>query len=56
LAEESRVQAGPSASFGSSLFLGRPRFDTILPFPRQSEEDEDQGDAFLERLEAFLKR
>ncbi|MCB1205412.1 MAG: acyl-CoA dehydrogenase family protein [Verrucomicrobiae bacterium] len=55
LAEDARVQAGPGGSFGSSLFLGRPRFDTILPFPAQSVEDEDQGDAFLARLEAFLK-
>lgn len=55
LAEEARVQAGPGGSFGGSLFMGRPRFDTILPFPAQSVEDEDQGDAFLSRLEAFLK-
>jgi alkylation response protein AidB-like acyl-CoA dehydrogenase len=54
LAEEARVQAGPGGSFGGSLFMGRPRFDTILPFPTQSVEDEDQGDAFLARLEAFL--
>ncbi len=55
LAEEARVQAGPGGSFGGSLFMGRPRFDTLLPFPAQSVEDEDQGDAFLARLEAFLK-
>lgn len=55
LAEEARVQAGPGGSFGGSLFMGRPRFDTIFPFPAQSVEDEDQGDAFLARLEAFLK-
>lgn len=55
LAEEARVQAGPGGSFGGSLFMGRPRFDTIVPFPAQSVEDEDQGDAFLARLEAFLK-
>lgn len=55
LAEEARVQAGPGGSFCGSLFMGRPRFDTIFPFPAQSVEDEDQGDAFLARLEAFLK-
>lgn len=54
LAEEARVQAGPGGSLGGSLFLGRPRFDAILPFPSQSVEDEDQGDAFLARLEQFL--
>lgn len=55
LAEEARVQAGPGGSFGSSLFMGRPRFDAILPFPEQSVEDEDQGDAFLAQLAAFLE-
>lgn len=55
LAEEARVQAGPSGSFGGSLFMGRPLFDAIFPFPVQSVEDEDQGDAFLERLETFLQ-
>ncbi len=55
LAEASRVEAGPRGSFGGSLFMGRPLFETILPFPEQSLEDEDQGDAFLTRLEAFLE-
>ncbi len=55
LAEAARVEAGPSGSFGGSLFLGRPLFENVIPFPVQSVEDEDQGDAFLERLEAFLE-
>lgn len=55
LAEASRVEAGPAGSFGSSLFLGKPLFESIFPFPAQSVEDEDQGDAFLSRLEAFLE-
>ena len=55
LAEASRVEAGPSASLGSSLFMGNPNFDTVVPFPAQSLEDEDQGDAFLKRLEEFLE-
>lgn len=55
LAEEARVKAGPALSFGSSLFLGKPAFDSILPFPTQSLEDEDQGDAFLAKLAAFLE-
>lgn len=55
LAEEARVQAGPAGSFGGSLFMGRPHFETIFPFPSQSVEDEDQGDAFLGRLESFLE-
>ncbi len=55
LAEAARVEAGPQGSFGGSLFMGRPLFDAILPFPAQSLEDEDQGDAFLARLETFLE-
>ena len=55
LAEAARVEAGAKESFGSSLFLGRPAFPAILPFPDQTVEDEDQGDAFLRRLEAFLE-
>tara|TARA_R110000850_G_scaffold51455_22_gene125001 strand:- start:78 stop:1871 length:1794 start_codon:yes stop_codon:yes gene_type:complete len=55
LAEAARVEAGPAGSFGSSLFLGRPLFEHVFPFPVQSVEDEDQGDAFLERLEEFLE-
>ncbi len=55
LAEASRVKAGPSGSFGGSLFMGAPDLAPIFPFPAQSVEDEDQGDAFLAKLEKFLK-
>ncbi len=41
-------------SFAASLFMGRPDFAQLLPFPEQSLEDEDQGDAFIERLSRFL--
>ncbi|MEM7600186.1 MAG: acyl-CoA dehydrogenase family protein, partial [Verrucomicrobiota bacterium] len=55
LVEASRVEAGPAGSFGSSLFLGKPLFESVFPFPAQTVEDEDQGDAFLALLEAFLE-
>ncbi|MEX2578541.1 MAG: acyl-CoA dehydrogenase family protein [Verrucomicrobiales bacterium] len=55
LAEASRVQAGLGESLGSSLFMGAPAFDAVVPFPAQSVEDEDQGDAFLRQLEEFLE-
>ena len=55
LAEASRVVAGPRNSFAGSLFMGRPDFDPILPFPAQSDEDADQGDAFLGKLQTFLE-
>lgn len=48
--EETR---GPG--FAASLFTGRPDWSQLAPFPRPSVEDEDQGDAFLERLEDFLR-
>ncbi|MCL4109915.1 UNVERIFIED_CONTAM: hypothetical protein GTU68_012724 [Idotea baltica] len=54
LAEAARVKAGPKGSFGGSLFMGSPDLAPIFPFPAQSVEDEDQGDAFLEKLEKFL--
>ncbi len=41
-------------SFAASLFMGRPDFSRLVPFPQQSLEDEDQGDAFIERLSEFL--
>lgn len=56
LAEASRVEAGPSGSFGGSLFLGRPLFDSIFRFPAQSAEDRSEGDAFLDQLSDFLEK
>ncbi len=41
-------------SFAASLFMGRPDYAQVFPFPAQSLEDQDQGDAFLHRLGAFL--
>lgn len=55
LAEAGRVQASHKGSFGTSLFMGKPDFPSIFPFPDQSAEDKDKGDAFLERLEKFMQ-
>ena len=41
--------------FAGGLFMGRYEFKGLHPFPMQSPEDRDQGDAFLQRLEVFLK-
>ena len=38
------------SSFAAGYFMGRPDFDRVSPFPAQSIEDRDQGDAFLTRL------
>ena len=41
-------------TFAGGLFLGRYDLSGILPFPEQTFEDRDQGDAFLCGLEDFL--
>jgi alkylation response protein AidB-like acyl-CoA dehydrogenase len=43
-----------NTGLAAGLFFGEPDFDKLLPFPKQSIEDRDQGDAFLHRLEAVL--
>jgi alkylation response protein AidB-like acyl-CoA dehydrogenase len=41
--------------FISGLFMGRFDFKALHPYPVQRAEDRDQGDAFVSRLETFLK-
>ncbi|NNE43617.1 MAG: DNA polymerase II, partial [Gemmatimonadetes bacterium] len=55
LAEDSRQDEWSSASFGAELFLGRFRPDLVFPFPEQDPKDRAEGDAFLQKLEQFLK-
>lgn len=43
-----------NTGLAAGIFFGGPNFDTLLPFPKQSVEDHDQGDAFLHRLEEIL--
>ena len=42
--------------FISGLFMGDYDFGALHPYPMQRSEDRDQGDAFVQRLEEFLKR
>jgi 3-hydroxyacyl-CoA dehydrogenase/alkylation response protein AidB-like acyl-CoA dehydrogenase/enoyl-CoA hydratase/carnithine racemase len=44
-----------SDSFASGMFMGKLDLTEISPFPEQSAQDRDQGDAFLRRLETFLR-
>ncbi len=44
-----------TASFGSRLFMGKLDLTGISPFPEQNAEDRAEGDAFLRRLETFLR-
>ncbi|WP_395736119.1 acyl-CoA dehydrogenase family protein [Prosthecobacter sp.] len=43
-----------NTGIAAGIFFGEPNFNLLLPFPRQSVEDHDQGDAFLHRLEHVL--
>jgi len=45
-----------NTGLAAGIFFGEPKFDSLLPFPKQSFEDRDQGDAFLHRLEAVLDK
>jgi alkylation response protein AidB-like acyl-CoA dehydrogenase len=54
-AEAAREAASEERTLAGGLFFGRPDFRRVFPFPEQSAEDRDQGDAFLRRLGQFLR-
>jgi alkylation response protein AidB-like acyl-CoA dehydrogenase len=56
LTESARETAQAERGFAGGLFMGRFNLPQIHPFPAQSVEDGDHGDAFLQRLETFLKK
>jgi len=53
---EAAREVAQAPSFVSGLFMGSVDFARIRPFPMQSAEDRDQGDAFLEKLETLLRK
>src|SRR6266478_7255648 len=55
LTEAARDAASEQGSFASGLFMGRLGLARLFPYPEQNVEDRDQGDAFLLRLEKFLR-
>lgn len=55
LTESAREVAHAERGFSGGLFMGKLNFSQLHPFPTQSVEDHDQGDAFLQRLETFLR-
>ena len=55
LTEAARDNAAGRESFAGGLFMGRLDLSAVHPFPVQKPEDHDQGDAFLQRLEKFLR-
>lgn len=54
MTEAARDDRSRNVGFAASLFDGSPALSLLLPFPAQSFEDRDQGDAFLGRLKKFL--
>lgn len=55
MTEAARDDRARNLGFAASLFDGAVDSRTLLPWPGQSLEDQDQGDAFIHRLESFLK-
>lgn len=55
LTEAARETAPERRSFVGGLFMGECDLAAVIPFPVQSAVDRDQGDAFLQRLERFLR-
>lgn len=54
-AEQQRETEWKYPSFALQLFQGSLDVDLIHPFPEQPEDDKRKGDAFIARLEKFLK-
>jgi alkylation response protein AidB-like acyl-CoA dehydrogenase len=55
MTEAARDLTSEQGSFAGGLFMGRCDLNRVYPFPEQNPTDKDQGDAFLERLESFLR-
>ena len=55
LAEASRESEWRYPSFVSCLFQGDVKWDLVHPFPEQTQEQKEEGDKFLKKLEEFLK-
>src|SRR3954470_9446398 len=55
MTEAARETPSERGSLGSELFMGRLALNRIFPFPEQSSEDRAVGDAFLKKLERFLR-
>lgn len=53
MAEAAR-EATETLSLGAGIFFGSPNLAGLMPFPAQSLEDRDQGDAFLAKLQDVL--
>jgi alkylation response protein AidB-like acyl-CoA dehydrogenase len=55
MTEAARDTPADKRGFSGGLFLGQFNLNALHPYPKQSPEDRDQGDAFLGPLEKFLR-
>jgi alkylation response protein AidB-like acyl-CoA dehydrogenase len=55
VAEGARESQWSKPSFVASLFMGKLREQDVLPYPEQPESDRREGDAFIAKLDAFLR-
>jgi alkylation response protein AidB-like acyl-CoA dehydrogenase len=55
LTEAARETPEAKRSFSADLFMGRFNLKALHPYPQQSVEDRDQGDAFLHRMQDLLE-
>lgn len=55
LAEAAREDSAGQGGIVGRLFMGEVDWSDVSPFPEQRVEDRDQGDAFLQRLDRFLR-
>src|SRR5262245_585270 len=53
--EAARETEWRKPSFGKELFLGRFRLDLINPLPEQDPEQVAKGEAFLDKLDAYVR-
>lgn len=54
MTEAAREDRPRNSGFAATMLDGAPDFSKLLPFPAQSIEDRDQGDAFIIRVKKFL--
>ncbi len=55
VAEDAREKEYRHPTFAGLLFMGEFKPELLFPFPFQPEEDRKEADAFLEKLEAYLR-
>ena len=55
VAEDSREAEWTKRNFAAGLFMGKLDLSSIFPYPEQTEEDRRIGDAFIAKLEFFLR-